>query len=139
MSLPRLYNTLTRKVEELAPREAGHVRIYCCGPTAYDVPHAGHARACIAPDVLVRHLRAKQLRVTYVRNITDVDDKILERAKSHGELPLEVSRRMEGIFRSGLRALGCLEPDHEPRVSDHLPQIVELIDKLVTRGSAYVV
>jgi cysteinyl-tRNA synthetase len=126
-------------VAELAPREAGHVRIYCCGPTVYDVPHAGHARAFIGPDVLVRHLRAKQQRVTYVRNITDVDDKILERAKQNGEPPLELSRRTAEVFQTEMRALGCLDPDHEPRVSDHLPQIIVFIEKLVARGSAYVV
>jgi cysteinyl-tRNA synthetase len=139
MPLPRLYNTLSRNVEELAPGEQGRVRIYCCGPTVYDVPHAGHARAAIAPDLLVRHLGEKKLRVTYVRNITDVDDKILERAKQKGQQPLELSREMAEIYRSQMRALGCLEPTHEPRVSDHLPQIFELMQTLVERGSAYVV
>ena len=139
MSLPALYNTLTRRTETLVPLEPGRVRIYCCGPTVYDVPHAGHARAALAPDILVRRLRAKGLNVTYVRNITDVDDKILERAKRNGEPPLELSRRMAEVYREQMRIVGCLDPDHEPKVSEHLPQIYALIEKLIARGSAYVV
>ena len=77
-SLPRLYNTLTRTTEELTPK-GERVGVYCCGPTVYDVPHAGHARAALAPDLLVRRLRSKGFEVNYVRNITDVDDKILAR------------------------------------------------------------
>src|SRR5688572_18313993 len=139
MTLPALYNTLTRQTETLAPLTPGTVRIYCCGPTVYDVPHAGHARAALAPDILVRRLRAKGLEVTYVRNITDVDDKILERAKRNGEPPLELSRRMAKVYREQMHTVGCLDPDHEPKVSEHLPQIFALIDKLIARGSAYLV
>jgi cysteinyl-tRNA synthetase len=139
MSAPlRLYNTLTRTTEELVPAMPGKVRIYCCGPTVYDVPHAGHARAAIAPDLIVRRLRSKGLEVTYVRNITDVDDKILERAKKNGEPPLELSKRMAAVYQEQMRIVGCLEPDREPRVSEHLPQIFELIQRLVACGSAYV-
>jgi cysteinyl-tRNA synthetase len=134
----RLYNTLTRKLEALAPRQPPKVGIYCCGPTVYDVPHAGHARAAVAFDVLVRHLRARGLEVTYVRNITDIDDKILERAKQNAEAPLDLSRRMADVYREQIAAIGCLAPDHEPRVSDHLPQIYELIAKLIEQGAAYV-
>ena len=139
MTLPALYNTLTRQTETLAPLVPGTVRIYCCGPTVYDVPHAGHARAALAPDILVRRLRAKGLEVTYVRNITDVDDKILERAKRNSEPPLELSKRMAEVYRQQMRTVGCLDPDHEPKVSEHLPQIFALIDKLIARGSAYAV
>src|SRR5262245_22616670 len=98
MALPRLYNTLTRTTTELASREPGKVLVYFCGPTVYDVPHAGHARAAVAPDLLVRHLRSKGLAVNYVRNITDIDDKILERAKQNQEPPLELSQRMTAIY-----------------------------------------
>jgi cysteinyl-tRNA synthetase len=134
----RLYNTLTRNVEALAPRQPPQVGIYCCGPTVYDVPHAGHARAAVAFDVLVRHLRARGFEVTYVRNVTDIDDKILQRAKQNGEQPLALSRRMADVYAEQIAAIGCVAPDHAPRVSDHMPQIFELITKLVEHGAAYV-
>jgi cysteinyl-tRNA synthetase len=137
-SLPRLYNTLTRTTEELTPKQ-GRVGVYCCGPTVYDVPHAGHARAALAPDLLVRRLRNKGIEVNYVRNITDVDDKILARAEKNGEPPLELSRRMAAIYQDQMREVGCLAPDHEPRVSEHLGDIYDLIAKLLENGSAYVV
>jgi cysteinyl-tRNA synthetase len=136
LPLPRLYNSLSRTTEPLTPK-GERVSIYCCGPTVYDVPHAGHARAALAPDLLVRRLRGKGFEVTYVRNITDVDDKILARAQQNAEPPLELSRRMAQIYQDEIRAVGCLAPDHEPRVSDHLPQIFALIEKLLQNGSAY--
>jgi len=136
LPLPRLYNTLTRTTEQLTPK-GERVTIYCCGPTVYDVPHAGHARAALAPDLLVRRLRNRGFEVTYVRNITDVDDKILARAQKNGEAPLELSRRMASVYQEQMREVGCLPPDREPRVSDHLPQIFELIAKLIENGSAY--
>jgi cysteinyl-tRNA synthetase len=139
MTLPALYNTLTRRTETLEPLKPGSVGIYCCGPTVYDAPHAGHARAALAPDILVRRLRAKGLNVTYVRNITDVDDKILERAHKNGEPPLELSKRMALVYQEQMRTVGCLDPDQEPKVSEHLPQIFALIEKLIAQGSAYVV
>ena len=135
----RLYNTLTRRVEELQPVEAGKVKIYCCGPTTYDVPHAGHARAALAPDILIRRLLQLGLEVVYVRNVTDVDDKILARAKQNAEQPLELSRRMSELYCAQMRAFGCLEPTHEPRVSDNIGPICELIERLVANGHAYVV
>ncbi len=137
LRLPALYNTLTRRTETLEPIKAGEVGIYCCGPTVYDVPHAGHARAALAPDVLVRRLRGKGLNVQYVRNITDVDDKILERAAKNGEPPLALSQRMAEVYRAQMQSVGCLDPDREPKVSEHLSQIYELIAKLIARGSAY--
>ncbi len=139
MTRLRLYNTLSRSLDALTLREPGKVGVYCCGPTVYDVPHAGHARAALAPDVLVRHLRASGFEVTYVRNITDVDDKILDRARQNGEEPLALSRRMSEIYQDDMRAIGCVDPDHEPRVSDHVPQILELIQKILDRGVGYVV
>ena len=135
----RLYNTLTRATEPFEPVEPGKARIYCCGPTVYDVPHAGHARAALAPDILVRHLRALGFEVTYVRNLTDVDDKILARAKDNGEPPLELSKRMAAVYQEQMRLCGCLDPDQEPRVSEHLEQIFKLITALVEHGSAYAV
>ncbi len=139
MTNVRLYNTLTRTLEQLAPIEPGKVRIYCCGPTVYDLPHAGHARAALAPDILVRHLQARGFDVTYVRNITDVDDKILARAKEGGEAPLELSKRMAAAYQQQMAELGCLAPDHEPKVSEHLEDIFALVRELIDSGHAYVV
>jgi cysteinyl-tRNA synthetase len=139
MALPRLYNTLTRRTEELVLREPGHARIYGCGPTVYDVPHVGHGRAALTADLLARQLRAKGVEVTYARNVTDIDDKILERSKKNGETPRELSSRMTEVYQQQMRAIGCIDPEHEPRVSDHLPQIYQLIEKLLSHDSAYVV
>ncbi|HZU83742.1 MAG TPA: cysteine--tRNA ligase [Polyangiaceae bacterium] len=135
----RLHNTMTQQVEPLEPLEPGHVRLYVCGLTTYDHAHAGHARTYLAFDVLVRFLRARGLRVTLVRNVTDVDDKILKRAVETGEAPLDFSRRMSLVNDQELRAIGCLEPDFAPRVSETIPEIQSLIADLVARGSAYVV
>jgi cysteinyl-tRNA synthetase len=132
-----LYNTLSRKAEPLALETKGKARVYLCGPTPYDLPHAGHARSAVVFDVLVRTLRAQGLAVDYVRNVTDVEDKILKRAKENGESPLDLARRMMDVYHEDMGALGCARPDHEPRVSDHLKEIVELIESLVERGAAY--
>jgi cysteinyl-tRNA synthetase len=138
-SLPSLYNTLTRRVEPLEPLKPGEVRVYCCGVTAYDVPHIGHARAALLPDLLVRRLRRLGQKVTYVRNVTDVDDKILARARQNGEEPLELSHRMTLVYQEQMRAIGCLDPDHEPRVSENVAEILALIETLIAREHAYVV
>ncbi|MDX2053290.1 MAG: cysteine--tRNA ligase [Polyangiaceae bacterium] len=137
--LPKLYSTLSRTTETFAPREAGKATIYCCGPTTYDFPHAGHARAALTPDILVRWLKEKGLQVTYVRNLTDVDDKILNRSAETGEPPLQLSARMADIYQEEMQALGCLVPDHEPKVSEHIAAIIRLIQKLIASGSAYTV
>ena len=135
----QLYSTLSRKLEPIARNADGSIGIYLCGPTVYDAPHAGHARSALAPDVLVRFLRARGERVTYVRNITDVDDKILDRAKKNGEPPLELSARMAEVYIDQIGQCGCLLPDHQPRVSAHIEQIIALVEQLVGNGSAYVV
>ncbi len=131
----RLHDTLTGQLAPLVPRQPGAVGVYTCGPTTYDVAHVGHARAAIAPDVLVRHLRGQGLKVTYVRNITDVDDNILKRALRDGSTPLELSDRMAKLYQDDMRAMGCAQPDVEPRVSEHIPAIVALVEKLVALGS----
>ncbi|MDQ3037698.1 MAG: cysteine--tRNA ligase [Myxococcota bacterium] len=134
-----LYNTLTSKKERFAPQDPASARIYVCGPTVYDFAHLGHARCYIVYDVLVRHLRATGQALTYVRNITDIDDKILARSKANGETPAALTERMTSAFHEDMAALGCVRPDIEPRVSDHLAEIVTLIEKLVTDGAAYAV
>ncbi len=134
----RLYNTMTQRVEPLEPAEPGHVRLYVCGLTTYDHAHAGHARTFITFDMLVRFLRTRGYQVTYVRNVTDVDDKILKRAAERGEAPLSLSRRMSDVNSAELAAVGCITPDLEPRVSDSIPEIVALVKELVDKGAAYV-
>ena len=106
MQLPRLYNTLSRSIEPVVTR-GGKVGVYCCGPTVYDVPHAGNARAALVPDILVRLLRCLDLEVTYIRNITDVNDKILERAAQRGISPLDLSAEMAQVYQDLMRQLGC--------------------------------
>jgi cysteinyl-tRNA synthetase len=133
-----LYNTLSRTPEELQPR-AGRVKMYCCGPTTYDVPHVGHARAALVPDILVRRLRDLGLDVSYVRNVTDVDDKILARAAQNGEPPLALSQRMAEVYREQMALVGCEPPTHEPRVSENIAEICALIERLIANESAYVV
>lgn len=134
-----LYNTLTRKLEPFEPLVPGKVRVYVCGPTTYNVAHAGHARANMAFDILVRHLRARGNEVTFVRNVTDVDDKILAAAKLTGEEPLTLSARMAKLVDDDMRLMGLLTPDFEPRVSAHIVDIVRLIETLLGKGHAYVV
>ncbi len=139
MTALRLYNSLSRNLDPIVPGKDGRFGIYCCGPTTYDVPHAGHGRAALAPDTLVRFLRAEGESVDYVRNVTDVDDKILERSRKNGESPLELSARMAAVYCEQMAALGCLAPDHEPRVSAHIPQVITLIEELISTGAAYAV
>jgi cysteinyl-tRNA synthetase len=135
----RLYDTMTGKLVPLIPKRTGEVRVYCCGPTTYDISHVGHARAALMPDVLVRHVRGFGLRVVYTRNITDVDDKILARSKENNEAPTALSARMADAYKQDIEALGCREPDHAPRVSDHIPEIIRLIEILIEKNAAYAV
>ncbi|MGA2448470.1 MAG: cysteine--tRNA ligase [Polyangiaceae bacterium] len=134
----RFYNTMTQRIEPLEPLEPGRVSIYLCGPTTYDHAHAGHARTYVAFDVLVRFLKARGFHVSFVRNVTDVDDKILRRATECGEPPLEFSKRMAAVNADELRSVGCLDPDFEPRVSEHVPEILALTERLIERGAAYI-
>ena len=133
----RLYDTLSARLVPLTPKGADAVRIYCCGPTTYDVAHVGHARAAITPDILVRHLRSQGVTVTYVRNITDVDDKILKRAGESGEEPTALSARMAKLYQDDVRAIGCVAPDVEPKVSQHIAEIIAMIETLIENGAAY--
>jgi cysteinyl-tRNA synthetase len=139
MTAPTLYlhNSLTRAKEAFVPQDPQHVRVYVCGPTVYDLAHLGNARPEIVFDVLVRLLRRLFPRVTYVRNITDVEDKINARSRETGE-PIEaITARTTAGFHRDMAALGSLPPDHEPRVTQSIPQIIALIARLIDRGHAY--
>lgn len=144
MSL-KLYNTLTREKSEFTPIDASNVRMYVCGPTVYDFAHIGNARPVIVFDTLYRlltHIYGLS-HVTYARNITDVDDKINARAlRDFPELPLNdaihaVTEKTTKQFHSDIKELGCIEPTHEPRATDNIAQMIEIIKKLIVRGHAY--
>jgi cysteinyl-tRNA synthetase len=132
-----VYNSLTRTREALAPIEPGHVRMYVCGVTVYDFCHMGNGRTLVAFDVIVRWLRARGLRVTYVRNVTDVDDKIIKRAAERGIAPSELAAEFTRHMQDDLAALGCLTPDYEPRATDFIPQMLGIIELLERRDLAY--
>jgi cysteinyl-tRNA synthetase len=133
----QIHDTLTAKKRDFVPLEPGKVRFYACGPTVYDHAHVGHARSYVVWDVVVRHLRARGLEVKYVRNFTDVDDKIIRRANERGEDPVALADRFARSFEEDMDALGNQRPDVAPRVSDHVPQIVALIEELVAKGFGY--
>ena len=135
----RLHDTLTGEKKPFETLEPGKARVYVCGPTVYDYAHLGHARCYVIYDVLVRHLRANGLDVKYVRNITDIDDKILKRAGETGEGPTELAARFTDFFQEDMRSLGCIDPDVEPKVSEHLEEIFAMIRTLIEKGHAYAV
>ncbi|HET7825645.1 MAG TPA: cysteine--tRNA ligase [Anaeromyxobacter sp.] len=132
-----IHDTLAGAKRELVPLEPGKVRFYACGPTVYDLSHVGHARSYVVWDVVVRHLRARGYDVKYVRNFTDVDDKIIRRANERGEDPVALAARFARAYDEDMDALGNLRPDAAPKVSDHVPQIVAMIETLVARDFAY--
>ncbi len=136
MSL-RIYNTLSRRVEEFAPLTPGHVRMYVCGMTVYDLCHLGHARAMVAFDVVQRWLKTSGLKVTYVRNVTDIDDKIIRRAVENGETIRSLTDRMVDALHQDADALGIERPTHEPRATEYVPQMLSLISQLEKKGLAY--
>jgi cysteinyl-tRNA synthetase len=138
MTAIQIYNSLTRRKEPLTPIEPGHVRMYVCGMTVYDYCHIGHARMWVVFDMVVRYLRSRGYRVTYVRNITDIDDKIIKRAAENGEQIDALTARFIDAMHEDMDALGLLRPDDEPRATQHIPQIVDMIGKLVEHGNAYV-
>ncbi len=136
MSL-HVYNTLSRSVEPFHPLEAGHVRMYVCGMTIYDLCHVGHARMMMAFDIVYRWLRACGYRVTYVRNITDIDDKIIRRAVERGISIRALTDEMIAAMREDIGRLGIEAPTHEPRATEYVPQMLDLIARLERRGLAY--
>jgi cysteinyl-tRNA synthetase len=133
----KIYNSLSRQLEEFQPIEPGHVRMYVCGMTIYDLCHIGHARMMMAFDVLQRWLKVSGYRVTYVRNITDIDDKIIRRALERGITLRALTDEMTEAMHQDIGALHIEPPTHEPRATEYVPQMLGLIERLQTVGLAY--
>jgi cysteinyl-tRNA synthetase len=133
----RIYNTLTRRVEDFVPIEPGHVRMYVCGMTIYDLCHMGHARMMMAFDVVYRWLQASGFHVTYVRNITDIEDKIIRRAVERGISIRALTDEMLEAMYTDVGAIGVARPTHEPRATDYVPQMLSMIGTLESKGLAY--
>ena len=132
-----IYNSLTRSVQEFVPVEPGKVRLYVCGMTVYDYCHLGHGRVMVVFDMVTRWLRASGYRVTYVRNITDIDDKIIRRAAENGESIRQLTDRFIAAMHEDADRLGVLRPDHEPRATEFVPQMLDMIGQLEKNGYAY--
>ncbi len=132
-----IYNTLTQRKEPFKPLKEGHVSMYVCGMTVYDYCHIGHARVMVAFDVITRYLRHRGYQVTYVRNITDVDDKIFNRANENGEHFTQLTERFIDAMHKDERALGVMPPDQEPRATQHIGEIIAMIEMLLEKGYAY--
>jgi cysteinyl-tRNA synthetase len=133
----RLHDTLTGRTQELEPLEPGHVRVYSCGPTVYGPAHIGNFRSFLFADLLVRHLRRSGLRVTWVMNITDIDDKIIRGAATAGVTIEALADQWLAVFEADARRLGMTPPDVQPRATGHIPEIVDLIGTLLDKGHAY--
>jgi cysteinyl-tRNA synthetase len=133
----KIYNTLTKKKEEFAPLRAGQVSMYVCGVTVYDRGHIGHARAAVVFDIIYRFLRSLGFSVTYVRNYTDVDDKIIHRAAREGVSTREIAERYIREYEQDMEDLGVERPTHEPKATENILQIIDLVKKLVDKGFAY--
>ena len=133
----KIFNSLKREKQVFEPIEANKVRMYVCGMTVYDYCHLGHARVMVVFDMVYRWLKVSGYDVTYVRNITDIDDKIIRRAQENGETIQQLTNRFIAFMHEDADALGVLRPDHEPRATDYVPQMLELIDKLQSKGLAY--
>ena len=134
----KIYNTLSRQKEEFKPIHAGKIGMYVCGITVYDLCHIGHGRTFVAFDTVARYLRYCGYEVNYVRNITDIDDKIIKRANENGESIYDLTDRMIAEMHADFAALNILPPDVEPRATQHISEIVELVEKLIAREHAYV-
>jgi cysteinyl-tRNA synthetase len=133
----RVFNTLGRRYEEFVPRTEGQVSIYVCGPTVQSEPHVGHGRSAVAFDVIRRYLDWRGFRVLYVRNITDIDDKVIVAAAEAGVPVAELAEANAKRFQEAYLALGALTPDTEPKATEHIPEMIELIARLIDRGLAY--
>ncbi|MDQ6964517.1 MAG: cysteine--tRNA ligase, partial [Mariprofundales bacterium] len=133
-----IYNSLTRRKERFTPLLPGRVGLYLCGVTVYDYSHIGHARVMVAFDTIYRWLQHLGYTVNFVRNFTDIDDKIIARAKQEGESISSLTSRMITAFHQDVDALGCLRPTTEPRATAHMASMIEMIAELLQRGNAYI-
>ena len=133
----RIYNSLARDKQDFVPLRPGEVRMYVCGMTVYDYCHLGHARVLVVFDMITRWLKASGFAVNYVRNITDIDDKIIKRAAENGESIGELTGRFIRAMDEDIGALGVEKPDHEPRATQYVPQMIEMIGRLEAKGLAY--
>src|SRR5207244_2596584 len=132
-----LYDTRTRRVRPFEPITAGYVGIYLCGPTVQSSPHVGHLRGAVGVDVLRRWLMESGFEVTLVRNVTDIDDKIITNAMEAGESPFALAERFTREFNRAYDLVGVLPPTIEPRATGHVPEMIELMQSLIDRGHAY--
>ena len=133
----KIYNTLTNKREIFQPIDDKHVKVYACGPTVYNYAHIGNARPAVVCDLLVRVLRALYPKVTYVSNITDVDDKIIKASEESGQSIKEITTKYTRIYNEDMRSLGVIKPDYQPKATDHIKQMIELVEKMIENGTAY--
>ncbi len=134
-----IHNTMKRKKEPFIPQKEGKVTMYACGVTVYDLSHIGHARAMVVFDVIHRYLRASGYDVTFVRNYTDIDDKIINRANEESVPFNVISERYIKEFDIDMEALGIMVPEHTPRATEHISEMIEMIETLIEKGHAYVV
>jgi cysteinyl-tRNA synthetase len=133
----RIFNTLTRRKEDFVPLVAGEARVYVCGVTVYDLCHIGHARSAIVFDIMRRYLRFRDYQVTFIKNYTDVDDRIIRRANEEGVAASVVSERYIAEYQKDMASIGVQPADVEPKATEHIPQMVALIQRLIARGVAY--
>src|SRR3989449_1162816 len=133
----RVYNTLTRSVEDFTPLKPGRVNMFVCGPTVWDTSHVGHAKTYVAYDIMARYLRHKGFSVFFILNITDIDDKIISKAKQAGEDPLQLAKRYATAFFKDMKDIGVSNVNLYANASDHVPEIIEQIEGLVKKGIAY--
>ena len=133
----RIYNTLTGKKEDFVPLQEGKVGMYVCGVTVYDLSHIGHARSTVVFDTIYRYLRHRGYEVTYVRNFTDIDDKIIKRANEDGVDYRVITEKYIHEFNVDMGSLGLEKPTIEPKATDHIPEIIRLVSTLIEKGYAY--
>ena len=137
MTVLKLYNSLTREKEDFRPLKDDHVRLYACGPTVYDYAHLGNARMAVVFDQLTRVLRHLYPKVTYVSNITDVEDKIIAASQANGEAIDVLTRKFERIYNTDMATLGVAAPDIQPRATEHIPEMITQIEEIIAHGHAY--
>jgi len=137
MSTLRLHNTLSRKKEEFVPVDKNHIKMYTCGPTVYNYAHIGNARPAVVSDLIVRLLRYLYPKVTYVSNITDIDDKIIQASKETKKPIAEITEKFEKIYNEDMSSLGVLPPDIQPRATEHIDDMIKLVEDMIDNGCAY--